>query len=123
MNEKEIERHKDWLLKEKARLESELEYVDSTMDQSQKEWSGEDNLYDNHPGDQGTDTEMREGDLSLHYNTRDLLGKVNAALKRIDEGTYGFCVVCGRPIEKERLEALPYVDLCLEDKKKEEKSW
>ncbi|MBE0448344.1 MAG: TraR/DksA C4-type zinc finger protein [Actinobacteria bacterium] len=123
MDEREIEKFKDWLLKEKDRLESELKYLESTMEQSESEWTGELNKYDNHPGDFGFATSFREDELSLSRNVRDLLERVNAALKRVDEGTYGLCVVCGRPIERERLEALPYVDLCIEDKKKEERSW
>lgn len=122
MDEKEIEKFRDWLLKEKDRLESELKYVESTMKQSQSEWI-EDEMYQNHLADIATETFMREKDLSIARNVRDSLAKVNAALRRIDEGTYGLCVVCGRPIERERLEALPYVDLCIEDKKKEERSW
>jgi RNA polymerase-binding transcription factor DksA len=36
-------------------------------------------------------------------------------LKRIDAGTYGICERCGKPIEKARIKALPYVDLCIKD--------
>jgi len=122
MDEKEIKKFRDWLLKDKKRLESELRDVESTMDQSQSEWM-EDEMYQNHLADIGTETYMRESDLSLARNIKDLLARIDAALKRIDDGTFGICVVCGRPIEKERLEALPYVDLCIEDKKKEERSW
>ncbi|HZD60286.1 MAG TPA: TraR/DksA C4-type zinc finger protein [Anaerolineae bacterium] len=123
MDEKEIERFKEWLLNEKERLEKEIKYVESTMDQSEREWTGELNAYDNHMGDFGFAQSFREDEISIARNARDLLARVNAALRRIDEGTYGLCVVCGRPIERERLEALPYADLCIEDKKKEEQSW
>ena len=46
---------------------------------------------------------------------RDLIQKIDRALKRIDAGTYGICERCGKPIEKARLKALPYVDLCIKD--------
>jgi RNA polymerase-binding protein DksA len=107
---------------EKIRLEKELEYIDSTMDLPQSDWSGE-SRYENHMADLGSSTFSRESDLSLDRNARDLLSKVIAALRRIDEGSFGVCTVCGRPVEAERLEALPYADLCIEDKKKEERSW
>jgi len=123
MDETELEKFRERLLNEKKALEEELGYIDSTMDDSEREWSGENNQYDNHLGDIGTNLDMRERDLSLSLNAQDLLRQVNDALKRIDEGTFGFCKVCGRPIEKERLEAIPYADLCIEDKKKEEASW
>ena len=122
MDENELKKFKERLLKEKERLEAELGYVNSTMEQSQSEWM-QDEMYQNHMADVGTETFMRENDLSLSLNVRDLLTRVNESLKRIDEGTYGFCRVCGRPIEKERLEAIPYTDLCIDDKKKEESSW
>ncbi len=40
-------------------------------------------------------------------NSRTLLGEVEAALQRLDNGTYGYCQRCGRPIDARRLEALP----------------
>lgn len=122
MDESDLQKFKELLLKEKKRVESELEYVESTMERPQDEWTGE-HQYENHPADLGTATFSRESDLSLARNARDLLDRINDALKRIDEGTYGYCRVCGRPIERERLEAVPYTDLCKEDKEAEERSW
>jgi RNA polymerase-binding protein DksA len=122
VDEKEMQKFKEELLKEKERLQSELKYVNSTMEQSQSEWTG-DEQYQNHLADQGTETFMRESDLSLARNIRDIIARIDDSLRRMDEGTYGICRVCGRPIEKERLEAVPYTDLCIEDKIKEEKSW
>ena len=46
---------------------------------------------------------------------RDLLQKIDRALQKIDAGTYGICERCGKPIEKARIKALPYVDLCIKD--------
>jgi len=122
MDDQELGRFKEELLREKDRLIKEIKYVESTMQQTQSEWSGE-SQYENHLADLGTSTFARESDLSLARNSRDILERVNGALKRIEDGSFGLCVVCGRPIERERLAALPYADLCMEDKKKEEKSW
>ena len=47
-------------------------------------------------------------------NSRTLLEQVQAALQRLDDGTYGFCQRCGKPIEARRLEALPYAEYDLE---------
>jgi len=51
-----------------------------------------------------------EIDSLLSHGTRDsdVLEQVRDALKRIDDGTYGSCLVCGRPIEEKRLEAVPW---------------
>ena len=54
-----------------------------------------------------------EKELSILENTRDILAKVEDALTRIDEGTYGICDVCGESIPVARLEALPYTKMCV----------
>lgn len=56
--------------------------------------------------------------LVLVERLRDQLADVRTALKRLDEGTYGTCSVCGDPIPAERLEALPYSSLCVSCKQK-----
>jgi DnaK suppressor protein len=70
---------------------------------------------DDESADAGTATFEREKDLSIENNVRDLLRKIDAALKRMDDGTYGLCARGGHPIEKARLKALPYADLCIKD--------
>ncbi|MBO9481184.1 MULTISPECIES: TraR/DksA family transcriptional regulator [Gammaproteobacteria] len=42
------------------------------------------------------------------------LGKINRALDRINEGDYGFCLSCGKEIPVQRLEVMPYADLCVQ---------
>ncbi|HVF09122.1 MAG TPA: TraR/DksA C4-type zinc finger protein, partial [Actinomycetota bacterium] len=54
-------------------------------------------------------------DLSIENNVRDLLAKIERALSRIEDGSYGTCDRCGKPIEKARIKALPYVDMCIKD--------
>ncbi len=49
-----------------------------------------------------------EQEQSIEVNERALLTEVQEALKRIEQGTYGKCVVCGRPIPEKRLEAIPW---------------
>lgn len=55
-----------------------------------------------------------EKDLSIDQNTADLLVKVEHALLRLERGEYGDCEVCNQPIPVARLEALPYVTLCVD---------
>lgn len=71
--------------------------------------------YGEEASDAGSFTSERERDLSLVGNLRDLIEKVQGALGRIDDGSYGRCESCGQPIEAERLDALPYTTLCLAD--------
>ena len=68
--------------------------------------------------DTATETYDREIDDGLEENAEQLLCEIDAALARIEEGTYGTCAVCGKPIAAERLEALPWATLCIDDARK-----
>ncbi|HYI73952.1 MAG TPA: TraR/DksA C4-type zinc finger protein [Gaiellaceae bacterium] len=70
-----------------------------------------------HIADSATDTYLRELDEGLEENADHLLEEVGAALSRIEDGTYGTCVACGKPIPPERLEAIPYAARCIEDER------
>ena len=70
---------------------------------------------DQHPADTGTETFNRERDLGIAESLDAELAEVAAALGRLDEGTYGRCEACGRPIPAERLDALPATRFCVED--------
>jgi len=52
---------------------------------------------------------------SLEVNSQALLTEVQDALKRIEDGTYGTCIVCGQPIPEKRLEAIPWAARCIKD--------
>jgi DnaK suppressor protein len=67
-----------------------------------------------HYADDGTNTFLRERNLALRENAADLLAQVEAALRRLDAGTYGICENCGREINPERLEAIPYTAYCID---------
>jgi DnaK suppressor protein len=75
-----------------------------------------------HIADSATETYLRELDEGLEENAEHLLDEIDAALFRIEDGSYGLCTACGRPISKERLEALPYATLCIDDKRALERS-
>jgi len=68
-----------------------------------------------HIADSASDTYLRELDGGLEENAEHLLTEIQTALERIDEGTYGLCVTCGKPIAPERLEAVPYAARCIDD--------
>ena len=61
-----------------------------------------------------------ERDLALYEKNHDQLAQIDAALKRIDAGTYGVCENCGKEIHRARLEALPYATLCISCQSKQE---
>lgn len=115
LTKKEIADLRIRLEDERALLDTQLAGIEEdSFASTQSDASGDVGL-DDEPADAGTATFEREKDLSIENNVRDLLHKIDLALKRIDEGTYGMCDVCGKPIEKARVKALAYVDLCIKD--------
>jgi RNA polymerase-binding transcription factor DksA len=66
--------------------------------------------------DLGTETFNRERDLSILEHIDAELADVEHALRRLDDGTYGTCEACGKPIGDERLEAMPAARFCLDDR-------
>ena len=73
--------------------------------------------------EQADDADMvfeAERNQAVANNAQLLLAQVEAALDRLDSGTYGTCVICGRDINAKRLESLPWATLCLEDQAKNE---
>ena len=112
---KEIGDLRTQLEQERLQLETQLAMIEEeTFAATQSELTGEVGL-DDESADAGTATFEREKDLSIEHNVRDLLNKIDRALRRMDSGTYGLCERCGRPITKARIRALPYADLCIDD--------
>ncbi len=66
-------------------------------------------------GDDAVDLEQMEKDRAILVNENALLIQVEEALKRLDNGSYGRCLICGKPIPEKRLEAIPWTLLCVED--------
>lgn len=115
LSKSEIDTLKGQLVEEREELQAQLDAIEEeTFAASQSELSGEVGL-DDEAADAGTATFEREKDLSIEHNVRDLLQKIERALKRIDAGTYGLCERCGKPIAKARIKALPYAELCIDD--------
>jgi RNA polymerase-binding transcription factor len=111
----EIEELRARLASEREELAAQLTTIeDQAFAATQSDMSGDVGV-DDESADAGTATFEREKELSIEQNVRDLIQKIDRALKRIEDGTYGICEVCGKPIEKARIKALPYVDLCIKD--------
>lgn len=108
------DRLKQALLLEQTRLSEQL--ADLT------EVAVQDHLgYSNHQADDGTAAFDQAKDLAVRINAGNLLKQVNAALKRFENGTYGLCVECNRPIDVARLKAIPYAELCMDCQRKSER--
>ena len=71
-----------------------------------------------HPGDQGSELADYERETAVIEAAQSDRGEIEAALARIDAGTYGRCVDCGKEIPEGRLEIKPEASRCLEDQAK-----
>jgi DnaK suppressor protein len=107
---KRLETERDQLTEQAERLEADF------LDESWKETRSEDDAF------AGTATFERERTMSLARNSRAVLAQIEAALDRIEEGTYGRCIRCEEHIPADRLEAIPQAPYCMECQRTEERS-
>lgn len=101
------------LTEERSRLTATLEGLETDLE-AQKDSLQELSVVDEHQGDIATETFEREKDLSIVESVRAGLEDIDNALHRLDEGTYGECEICHKPIGDERLEAVPAARFCVE---------
>jgi len=99
----------------------ELTYLrESSMEATTDQYSGDNSTYSYHMADQGTDAQEREKAFLFASREGKMLRLLDAALERVNNGTYGYCQETGDPIEFRRLEAIPHARLCIAAKKKHE---
>jgi DnaK suppressor protein len=119
----DTDRFRTMLLEERERVQSAIENLrddhPGSLDEEVEEIGA---TSDNHMAETATATLDREIDYTLEENSGQVLTEIDAALKRIDEGTYGTCTNCGREIPAERLEAYPWASLCIDCKRESERT-
>lgn len=117
------EHFRELLLEKRQSVLEALEYLHKENPGSLGDETGElvSGSADQHMADTATETVDREIDYTLEEADERLLAAINAALARIEAGTYGICVNCGAQIAPERLEAMPWATLCIDCKRKEER--
>jgi DnaK suppressor protein len=116
----DVERFHTLLEEERRRVLDAIEYLHEENPGSIEDTT-QDSTADNHLADTATETLDREIDSTLEENSENVLAAIDAALKRIEEGTYGKCVNCGKEIGEERLAALPWATLCIDCRRLEER--
>ena len=117
----DTERFRTALLDERRRVEHALATLrkehPGSLDEEVEEIGA---TSDNHLAETATATLGREIDYTLGDNAEQILTEIDGALARIEDGTYGTCVNCGREIPRERLEAYPWASLCIDCKRRAE---
>ena len=104
---------------ERSRLEGVRDGL--LRDESDADAGAELSNVDQHPGDLGSETFEHEKNLSLLEQVSDELLQIQAAFERLEQGTYGTCQACGKPIGAERLDAMPATRFCVDDQAKAER--
>ncbi len=97
-------------------------HTEQTLKRSAKDDSGDLSGYAQHMADAGTDTFDRDFALSLVSNEQEALAEVEAAIQRIKLGTYGVCELTGKPINKDRLLAVPFARFSVESQTEVERT-
>jgi len=97
-------------------------HSEETLKRSVKDDAGDLSAYGQHMADAGTDTFDRDFALSLVSSEQDALSEIDAAIKRIRDGTYGICEITSKPISKERLLAVPFTRHSAEAQKQIERN-
>ena len=114
MNHADMRAYKERLLVLRARLRGDVsQMADAALKNNRAEDNGDLSRMPIHMADLGTDNFEREFTLSLMESEEDTLGRIEASLERIENGTYGDCGECGAKIPKARLNAIPYATLCV----------
>lgn len=127
LSEKKLKKFEELIQNE---LKESVAYVeDINKDQSigARESSGDLSSYAYHQADQGSDTNLMEQTVMMMEQEREKIRLLNDALRKIYDGQYGVCEMCGENIKESRLEIIPYAKYCIncmekmEDKKRRQK--
>ena len=114
----DLEHFKKLIQERRKEILEDLETLKSSMmDVTTGEYVTENSTYSLHM-EQGTDAMEREKTFLFASREGKFLNYLDDALKRIEKGEYGFCTDCGKLIDKERLEAVPHAQLCIDCKLK-----
>ena len=97
-------------------------HSEETLKRSAKDDAGDLSAYGQHMADAGTDTFDRDFALSLVSSEQEALSEIEAAIKRVRDGTYGICEITAKPIAKERLLAVPFTRYSAEAQKQIERN-
>jgi RNA polymerase-binding transcription factor DksA len=92
-------------------------HSEETLKRSSKDDAGDLSAYGQHMADAGTDTFDRDFALSMVASEQEALSEIDAAIKRIHDGTYGICEITQKPIAKDRLLAVPFTRYTAEAQK------
>jgi YteA family regulatory protein len=113
MEDGKLLHYKRKLIDEKKKIVNLMNLMikNETID-SKSEMASELSFYDNHPADLATEISDIERGMALRNNELSIISKIDNALEAIEKGSYGICKCCGKVINENRLEFIPYAECC-----------
>ena len=114
IEKEELAKLKEQLDIQRAKIVNGIDHIErDTLNKSQRDSSGDLSGYSFHMADQATDNFDTEFSLDIASNEQRFLNEIDGALKRIEEGVFGICEQCEKPIALKRLKVVPYARCCI----------
>lgn len=120
-SDEELEHFKELILKRRRAATEDIERMRGQIEEA-SEQASDNTAYSFHMADAGTDAMEREKLYLMIARQQKYIGYLDRALERIENKTYGTCKVTGKPISKERLEAVPHTEISIDAKLKQKKN-
>ena len=122
MDKKDVKLFKELLLKKKAEIAKGIEHIaNDALKTSQRDAAGDLSAYSLHMADMATDNYDREFALNIADTEQKIIHRIDEAIEKLENDTFGLCEVCGKKISKVRLKVVPYAELCVPCQEKQEK--
>jgi RNA polymerase-binding transcription factor DksA len=102
------------LVREREGLARDIEHLEEIAERIRSDRGDDRGRVSNHMAEEASNTFDQERNLALLSNLQRTLASIDAALSRLDSATYGQCEICGKTIDRARLQALPYAARCVE---------
>ena len=113
LSKQQLKQFRQLLITERAKCADEIKSIAQDTSKSPREASGDLSAYTIHMADMAADTYERELSMNIVSSEQATLYEIDDALKRLDDGSYGICQQCNKPITMSRLKAVPYASLCI----------
>ncbi len=121
-NKKDLAAYKSKLSEIRDKITGDVNRLEENALMNTRDASGDLSGYGLHMADVATDNYDQELNLGLASTEQNLLNRIENALKRIEEGTFGLSIKSGKLITKKRLNVVPYAELTIEEQEEEEKN-
>ena len=117
----QLKQFRQALLVVRAKVAGEIKSIAQETSKSPREASGDLSAYTVHMADMSADAYEREVSMNIVSSEQEVLYQIDDALKRMEEGVFGTCQQCNKPITMSRLKAVPYASLCIQCQRDKER--